>query len=148
MANLVLIGKDGQIKAKLSCSASLPPDFKVPEGCILSWDDQPHRAEGWYKGDQNRGPEIIKHRSASAVLRNYHPTVHIRIESSDARDLFELIEIVWLHIGGTVIPARWPAERDQSFIAGVQGDCRRLKDGIVSFFARVKQVIGMKLASL
>lgn len=149
MSSLVLINRDGSTERKLACSTTLPTGFELPEGHMLSWEEQPVATGIWEESTKYRAPEIIRHKKATACLRFLHPTVVIRIESPVADDLFELRDILILFIGGKVIgDVKMPIENTPSFIAGVAGDIKRLRIRISAILTSIKQRIGMKLASL
>lgn len=149
MGNLVLINKEGLVAKKFSCQTMLPPGYEMPEGYILSWEDQPVATGIWNESSNYRAPNIIHHGKATAHLRFLSPTVVIRIESTDIEDLFELRDVLTLFIGGKVIgEIKTPSENPPSFIAGLKGDCKRLKNYLSAAFTSAKQRFGMKLASL
>ncbi|MCX6767010.1 MAG: hypothetical protein NT170_04555 [Candidatus Moranbacteria bacterium] len=95
MSSLAVIGANGAA-IKVASRISLPEGFVLPKGSLLSWEDQPCYKEGLNPPERR----VIRYkRHTKAYLGNYKPTLSMRIESSSPKELFELVEILYLYIG-------------------------------------------------
>ena len=134
MASMVLLNERCVKYVVLGSKISLPPGYEVPAGYLLSWE---HHFDRFQKKTQD---SLIIHGKARIFLEGGILGT-VRIESPDAKDFLEAIELMIRYMGGKIstfdlLPTT------NSFVLGVANDATRLYQLVRGVFRLIRQKAG------
>lgn len=142
MPQMVMINSSGVVCAKLGPIVNVK-NLKVSQGEMLSWEN--HFLTGVPK--ELCRTSILDHGAAKIYIRPIADTVIARIESPNAQDMHEAIELITLYLGGSKGAFSPMATSANSFIEGVRNDLVSLRQKLSRWFRSALQRFGFKIAA-